>query len=270
MSPAFSSPAARKGEHATVEVLALAVATLLLVCLSSASAWAQAPTADYEITFDATWSAQTHPTGYPNNAHFSPLIGGTHDDGVVFWAPGGIASYGIEVMAETGDPNPLHAEIQAEVPNGFASGAFFAPRPTAPGQASFTLTVDHDFPLLTLVTMIAPSPDWFLGVHGEPLTIDGWWIPEVDIDLYPYDAGTDHGPDFDSPDADADPQDPIAAIAAPFSPGVPLGSFRIRRLPEPAFALTLGVGVLAMARGARARRARAAFSPREHRPSDAH
>ena len=34
--------------------------------------------ARYNLTFNATWSAQTHPTEFPASAHFSGLIGMTH------------------------------------------------------------------------------------------------------------------------------------------------------------------------------------------------
>ena len=226
--------------------LSLLLSACSLVLLAP-SAFAQAPTADYEITFDATWSAATHPSSYPTNAHFSPLVGGTHDANVSFWGPGAIASNGIELMAELGLSTPLQDEIDVEILNGFADQTLFGFPPHGPGQVTMTITVDHDYPLLTLVTMLAPSPDWFLGVHDLDLTIDGWWLPELDVDLLPYDAGTDYGPDFDSANDDTDPHEPIALLGAPFTSGVPLGTFQIRRLPEPGLAIGLAAGLLALA-----------------------
>ena len=72
-------------------------------------------TARYRVTFEATWSAATHPTSFPGNPHFSPLIGGSHSARVVFWQPGGTASTGIEAMAEQGSTSPFDAEIQAAI-----------------------------------------------------------------------------------------------------------------------------------------------------------
>ena len=56
----------------------------------------------------------THPVDFPPGPHFSPLIGGTHSSGVAFWAPGALASDGIEAMAERGNPGPLAGEVEAE------------------------------------------------------------------------------------------------------------------------------------------------------------
>ena len=51
--------------------------------------------------------------------------------------------------------------------------------PTATGD--FTVTTDH--PLVTLITMIAPSPDWFVGVHGESLLdAGGQWRTSHSVD----------------------------------------------------------------------------------------
>ena len=38
--------------------------------------------------FDAVWSADTHPTDFPDNAHFSGLIGAVHDESIDIWQPG--------------------------------------------------------------------------------------------------------------------------------------------------------------------------------------
>lgn len=47
---------------------------------------------------------------------------------------------------------------------------------------------------MSLVTMIGPSPDWFVGVSGYDLcTSNCTWMEEADFDLFPYDAGTDNG-----------------------------------------------------------------------------
>ena len=54
--------------------------------------------------------------------------------------------------------------------------------------------VNPEYPLVTLITMIAPSPDWFVGVAGLSLLDgSGRWRKRVDVDLYPYDAGTEDG-----------------------------------------------------------------------------
>ena len=192
-------------------------------------------TAAYQVTFGAEWSAATHPAGFPPNPHFSGLVGATHSSAASLWAPGELASTGIEVMAETGAKGPLLAEVDALRAAGAAderlSGDFLA---LSPGAVQMTFDIAEGHSLVSLVTMIAPSPDWFVGVHDLDLFAGGVWTEELTVDLLAYDAGTDSGPDYTSPDQDTNPAEPIALIeAAPFVDGgepVRIGQFTFRLL----------------------------------------
>jgi hypothetical protein len=189
-------------------------------------------TAGYTATFDATWTAETHPTGFPPDPHFSGLVGGTHDPTVEFWAPGRLASLGIKRMAEWGSQTDLLAEVQAAIDAGQAGETIAdAPLWTVPGATSVDFTVHDDFPLVTLTAMIAPSPDWFVGVRGLDLRDgQGGWVEELVVDLYAYDAGTDSGPNYTSGDQATVPPEPIFEITGPpFSPGVPIGTLTFTR-----------------------------------------
>ena len=42
------------------------------------------PKAEYTVTFDAAWSAATHPEDFPGKPHFSGLIGATHNGDLRF------------------------------------------------------------------------------------------------------------------------------------------------------------------------------------------
>ena len=191
--------------------------------------------ARYQLTFESTWSAATHPSDFPPNPHFAGLIGAMHNDRVRFWQPSATASAGIETMAETGGKGPLNAEIQAAIDGGEAlevvSGGGIFP---SPGAVQVTFTATRDFPLLTLVSMIAPSPDWFVGVHDLALFRGDDWVRELVVELLPYDAGTDSGTSCQSPNQDTQPRNTIAVIAAaPLGNGAtvaPLGTFTLRRI----------------------------------------
>ena len=194
--------------------------TLALAALLLASGAAAAQPATYRVTLDATWSAETHPEDFPGDPHFSPLVGAAHAEGTHLWQPGQAASGGIEVMAETGATGPLVAEIEAL--GGAAGGAVVGGAiPVSPGAVSVTVEVTADHPLVTLVTMVAPSPDWFVGTEGLDLRDgSGGWQAEVTVPMYVWDAGTDSGPAYTSPNDDTDPAEPIARIeAAPFVVG---------------------------------------------------
>jgi hypothetical protein len=160
-------------------------------------AFVAAATARYRVTFDATWSALTHPDEAPPNPHWSGLIGGTHRDTVRFWREGGIASDGVKAMAERGNKTPLDTEVQAAIQAGTAQHVLSGGAlPGSPGTVSLDFEVSRDYPLVTLVSMVAPSPDWFVGVSGLSLFDGTDWVAERTVALQPWDAGTDAGASF--------------------------------------------------------------------------
>jgi len=232
----------------TLALATLVLAALLGACNGSSTRSPTAPaggappqplpqplTSRYEVTFEATWSRGSHPTDFPANAHFSPLVGATHDARVRFWGEGLLASAGIERMAELGVTSPLDDEIQRAIDAGSA-GALLRGDPIgrSPGSASISFEATQSFSHVTLVTMVAPSPDWFVGVSGLDLFAGGVWAEQLVLPLYAWDAGTDDGVTFTSPDAEARPHQPVREIdSSPLVPpaGVPvaLGRFVFRR-----------------------------------------
>lgn len=193
-----------------------------------------AATAEYRVTFEASWSRETHPNMFPANPHFSGLIGATHQQEVRFWQEGSLASDGIESMAERGAKTPLDQEINQAITDGRAenllSGGGIS---RSPGSVSLDFTASVDHPFVTLVSMLAPSPDWFVGVSALSLLQDGDWASELVVELHPYDAGTDSGTSYASRDRDTAPPIPISRIdGPPFQVGgvvPPLGTFTFRR-----------------------------------------
>ena len=69
--------------------------------------------ATYTVTYTGAWTAAATPGGVPDGAHFSPLIGGIHNADVAFLEAGGVATPGIESMAERGRTATLTKEIEA-------------------------------------------------------------------------------------------------------------------------------------------------------------
>ncbi|MEQ1907759.1 MAG: spondin domain-containing protein [Vicinamibacterales bacterium] len=193
------------------------------------------PTARYHVTFDGTWSASSHPLEFPSSAHFSPLIGATHTAQVGFWHEGGAASDGIIDMAERGLTTRLSNEISAAIAAGTAERLVTGGNiGSSPGSAFADFEISQAQPLVTLVSMIAPSPDWFVGVSGIPLFQNGEWASERRFDLAPWDAGSDGGVTFSSPDLPLTPRPPITRIlTAPLSPSgrvTSLGTFTFTRV----------------------------------------
>ncbi|MCA1561981.1 MAG: spondin domain-containing protein [Acidobacteria bacterium] len=191
-------------------------------------------TARYRVTFDATWTAATHPRDFPGNAHFSPLVGATHTARVSFWSEGALATEGIRGMAERGSRLALDQEIRTAIAAGTAQHLLAADGIPSPASISLEFDSSREFPLITLVTMIAPSPDWFVGVSGLALFEDMQWVEERTVTLIPWDAGTDSGATFSSPDQNTNPRQPISRILTPplgvGGQAAPLGSFTFRRI----------------------------------------
>ncbi|MEJ7664445.1 MAG: spondin domain-containing protein [Hymenobacter sp.] len=190
----------------------------------------------YRVTFEATWSAATH-ADFPAGAHFSPLIGLAHRaDGLIFRS-GQLASLGMKNMAELGQNAALRAEIATLRTDGTAAGLLDDPATIpSPGTRTDTIRLDAAHPLLTVVTMIAPSPDWFVALEGENLLANGQWVAQRTVPARAYDAGTDGGPAFTSPDQPTLPAAPVATLRLPPAGGLataagpPLGQWHLDRI----------------------------------------
>lgn len=158
-----------------------------------------AAVARYRVTFVSTWSRDTHPEDWPADAHYSGLIGATHNPMVTFWQDGQLATPGIQAMAEQGRKSPLDEEVLTAIAAGTAQHLLSGDALSdSPGTITLDFDIGVDFPRVTLVTMVAPSPDWFVGVSGLPLLEGGQWISERQVEVFPYDAGTDSGQTYES------------------------------------------------------------------------
>ncbi|WP_420456586.1 spondin domain-containing protein [Rubrivirga sp.] len=184
--------------------------------------------ATYVVTFDATWSATTHPDDFPASAHFSPLVGATHGPDVSLWSVGETASDGVRSMAETGSTSTLRTEVEALGTSTatFVEGGIVG---VSPGMATAELVVTSLRPLATVVTMLAPSPDWFVGVDGLDLREGDGWAERVTVDLVVYDAGTDDGTTYTAANAPRAERVPVAATGYGPLAGTVVGTLTFER-----------------------------------------
>ncbi|MDE2865669.1 MAG: tandem-95 repeat protein [Gemmatimonadota bacterium] len=187
----------------------------------------------YRVTFEGNWTLASTPGGVAPGGHFTTLIGGVHGSGVTFWRAGERASPGVEGVAEEGFTGTFRSEVAASphtrsvIRRGVAGGGT--------GRATFNIDVTRTHPRVTLLSMIGPSPDWFVGVSGVSL-LDGAdeWRESHVVDLFPYDAGTEEGDDFSLSNPDTSPQGVITRIAGtgPFS-NVRMARLTFTRLTTP-------------------------------------
>ena len=167
------------------------VSTLLFLALLSSQSWGEV--VQYEVTLEANWTADTHPIDYPTvNPHFSPHIGATHNADYSLWGPGELATVGMKDLAELGATSAARAEVEAAIEAGTADRWINVSPPQPAGSRTDEIPVSSSHHLLSMATMIAPSPDWFIGFHDLDLREGGDWITEFTLDAYAYDLSLIH------------------------------------------------------------------------------
>lgn len=211
---------------------------LFATVLQISSAYSQS-TARYDITFSSVWENETvdpingnSTTAIPGNAHWSNLVGATHNSNYSLVEMGTLASIGIKDVAERGDNDELMAEVMNEI-NTTGNADQWLQESFSPFAAISSATIDgivvsSDFPLLSLVSMIAPSPDWMIAINSINLREGGTWNNEIIIPLFPYDAGTDSGSNYTSSNQATIPAEPISVVInqSPFN-AKPIGTITI-------------------------------------------
>uniref|UniRef100_G3UBU0 Spondin 2 n=1 Tax=Loxodonta africana TaxID=9785 RepID=G3UBU0_LOXAF len=192
--------------------------------------------ARYSITFMGKWSQTAFPKQYPlfrPPAQWSSLLGKEHREGYR------AGSRGVPVI-----PGPRDmvrgrwlVSGKAGQPGEGAQGGTAAISPfmhSGGGQCSLgRAEAQPPCPVVSFVVRIVPSPDWFVGIDSLDLCEGDRWKDQVSLDLFPYDAGTDSGFTFSSPNFATIPQDTVTEITSSF-PSHPANSFyypRLKSLP---------------------------------------
>jgi len=194
----------------------LTLSTLAL--LTPSGAFAEETAARYQVTFERTWSKQTHPADFPLLAHFSPVIGLTHQPGHALFTPGVTASAGIEKLCEEGKHQPLDEEIRGAIASGDAGELIETSDPIreVPGRVTAEFNLDAAHPNVSVAAMIAPSPDWCAVATDVSLVEGGTFVERKTVDLYAWDAGTDSATSYRALDADMQPRGAEMQSAAPY------------------------------------------------------
>jgi len=170
--------------------------------------------AEYRVVVKSTWTAANHPFEYPSGAHFSGLIGVSHNARYEIFELGSRPTPGLERLSEEGKHSPLDDEIRAAIKAGNALDMF-----ETGGLKNFrdslvaTVQVDAKHPMVSVVNMIAPSPDWFTGASSVNLAANGGWVPSRTLILYAYDSGGDDGTTYKASDRNTNPQKPTSRAA---------------------------------------------------------
>lgn len=175
---------------------------------------------EYTVILKSSWTAATHPFEYPtvttlHAPHFSGLIGTAHNASYAIFTEGALPTPGLEHLSEEGKHSPLNDEINAAVAAHNALALFETdPLRNFADSLVVTIRVDSAHPMVSLVAMIAPSPDWFAGVRDVNLMENGAWVASRTVDLRPYDSGGDDGTTYKAADLDNNPKKPTTLNAS--------------------------------------------------------
>src|SRR5947208_813112 len=170
--------------------------------------------AEYTVIIKSTWTKTTHPFDYPSGAHFSGMIGASHNAKYSIFAVGRRPTPGLEHLSEEGKHSPLDTEIRTAIDQGnalmlFESGGL----KNWKDSMVATVRVDPAHSLVDVVNMVAPSPDWFTGATNVNLEENGAWVARKTLTLPAYDSGGDDGKTYKAPDRDTNPKKPETRAA---------------------------------------------------------
>ena len=149
--------------------------------------------ASYKIVITLNWTSPNF--GVPAGAHVTTLTGMVHNKDTFLWMPGKLATAGLEDVAEIGNNIEMIKELDEILLKNKALSKFSISPPSVTGTVEANLYFNSNYSYISFASMIAPSPDWFMGIHDLNLK-DKSWINDTTVSLIMYDAGTEEGDVF--------------------------------------------------------------------------
>jgi hypothetical protein len=202
MEPAIEQPEMKEGEEMPGE--------------------AMMPTeVEYMITLKSDWTPENFPIEYPEagvltGPHFSGMVGASHNADYTLFKEGVMPTPGLERLSEEGKHSPLDDEIKKAIAEGKSMMLFESDALRDFAKTATTkVKVNDKYPMVSVVNMIAPSPDWFTGVADLNLKENGEWVTTKEIQIFAWDSGGDDGATYKAPDMDTNPKKPTTMSTDP-------------------------------------------------------
>ena len=166
--------------------------------------------ASYKMTVTLNW--QSPGFAIPAGAHVTTLIGMIHSKDTSLWKPGRQASKGLEDVAEVGNTTNMNLELDSIIARNKAISKFRIAPPVVTGTVVMDFYFDTNYPCISFASMIAPSPDWFMGLHDVNLFQNNKWVDDITLNIMLYDAGTEDGDVFGYNNPATTPQQNISFL----------------------------------------------------------
>lgn len=193
--------------------LILSTSIFLISCKKEQTIVADYSKASYKVTVSLKW--QMPDFTVPVNAHITLLAGMVHAADTFMWKPGTKATPGLEAVAEVGTVNTIFNEMDDIVSKQKALYKFVMFEPAgATGSMQTILSATSEYSYVSLASMIAPSPDWFIGIHDVDLHRNNTWVSDTTINMFVYDAGTEDGDVFGYTNPPTAPQQNIQLLTS--------------------------------------------------------
>jgi len=144
----------------------------------------------YEVfEVDEQWGTR-YSTGYSQirNPHYSGMVAAVHNSQYSMLEIGGNATPGVKQISEFGNGRRLSDEIIQAKPNTLDPlhyGLTIGATNIKLGEA----TLDSNHTYVSMIAMIAPSPDWSIYGHAN-LAPNGAFVDSLDVDMHLIDAGS--------------------------------------------------------------------------------
>lgn len=179
----------------------------------------------YRLELSTNWTKDRFPRHFPDNrpkAQWSKTFGQTHNASSFLYKLGEEASLPVTRFTELGEIDLL---VEAGEGNTSVYDQFIASAvASGEGKTRVVFFVDPQHSLVSMMTHLIPSPDWFVGVDSFDLCVASEWLDAVSLTLTPLDAGTDNGLTFTSPSWATRPAARVTRLT-PRSPQHPAAAF---------------------------------------------
>ncbi len=155
--------------------------------------------ANYKVTFKGAFNKQRHDSKmFPEDPHFSPLVVINHNARYSLAQVGLLSTTGVKNVAEVGNSKVLIEELKKGQRYKSVKNYKVTKGIDGEGVVSTEIKVSYRYPFISAISMIAPSPDWFVALNNFSVIKENKFLNKVMIPLYAYDAGTDKGRYFTS------------------------------------------------------------------------
>ncbi|XP_041979836.1 uncharacterized protein LOC121733606 [Aricia agestis] len=187
----------------------------------------------YKVTVRFLWSEEKFPKDYPlyrPKAQWSPVFGQSHNISYTLYRLGEVAKPSVRDFAQFGKLSDIvrEGEEESSVYDQFSADAV-----GGVGETGNMVFVDEEHTMVSVISRMIPSPDWFVGVDSLNLCVDSKWLDQITLDLEPLDAGAASGLTFTAPRWATTPPAPVSRHG-PRTPDHPAAGFyypELRELP---------------------------------------